>query len=144
MGLPTLQADRSNLLYWGKRNGIIYAVTHNGLGYRCGYVRLNPEHVWHGMGYDEIPCAVHGGLTYCGHDTESKDYWIGFDCAHSFDAQDPSLPSDVKLDSYASTSAIVRDLEYVKDQCRQLCDQASLANTLHTLSQITTTTGETK
>jgi hypothetical protein len=44
-----------------------------------GYVTLPKSHKWVKKSYDEIDCAVHGGLTY----KEGRE--IGFDCNHAYD-----------------------------------------------------------
>ena len=52
-------------------------------GHLCGYVRIPENHPHFTDHYDDIPIEVHGGLTYS--EEEKHGYWIGFDCAHSFD-----------------------------------------------------------
>lgn len=44
-----------------------------------GYVRLPDGHPWMGLGEDDIPVDVHGGLTY------KNGPWIGFDTVHAGD-----------------------------------------------------------
>jgi hypothetical protein len=52
-------------------------------------------------------------------------WWLGFDCAHSMDAQDPSLPSEHKMPTFGR--GLIRNQEYVEQQCLFLCDQAAEA-----------------
>lgn len=98
-----------------------WMIVHNGMGFRCGYVKVNPGHPWHGKDYNDIEASVHGGLTFGEHDepchkvcectcrgpkdtapitqhsilcpVAKKDdgFWVGFDCAHSQDSPDPDL-----------------------------------------------------
>lgn len=144
-----LPADR--VLAKGTHAGHEWVVTHNGRGYRCGYVKVLPGHPWHGQDYNSIDCDVHGGLTFgekdepCGKG-EDDGYWIGFDCGHYGDEPDPSLPNssankygaDPVLHSFFEFSDSlcakpiaalpgVRTQEYVEEQCRSLCEQANKA-----------------
>jgi hypothetical protein len=93
-----------DVLNRGEHAGFEWMVIHNGRGYRCGYIKVNPGHPWHGVGYDDVRAAdgdnpaVHGGLTFAEAD-ESCDaggpdsgWWLGFDCVHWHDEPDPSLP----------------------------------------------------
>lgn len=55
-----------------------------GYGWGNGYVILPKDHAFHGVGYDDIPVTVHGGLTYA--KTEPNGDWmVGFDTCHSGD-----------------------------------------------------------
>jgi hypothetical protein len=55
-----------------------------------GYVALPKGHPWYEMDYADIPCDVHGGLTFaqpC--NIFESDYWmIGFDTAHCDDTKE--------------------------------------------------------
>jgi hypothetical protein len=112
----------------GAHAGFKWMVTHNAMGYRCGYVRIPMGHPWHGKAYDSVDTDVHGGLTFAHPDEPyNKDqpedgWWIGFDCAHSGDAPDPELPGSERLHSMWGT---VRTQDYVESQCRFLCQQAA-------------------
>lgn len=77
-----------------KVKGYDCLITRNTMLVWCGYVGLKPDHPWYGKPYNDIDCDAYGGLTYgehCNgvvcHKTDGDDdlYWIGFDCAHSFD-----------------------------------------------------------
>lgn len=114
----------------GEHLGFKWTVVHNGMGYRCGYIRVPKNHPWHGKGYDDINADVHGGLTFaekdvpCGQGELDDGYWVGFDCAHCRDAQDPTLPCDKDIKMF-NLGSIVRTQKYVENECRELCKQAS-------------------
>lgn len=142
----SIAVDRpKDVLASGNHSGHEWMVVHNGMGYRCGYVKVCPGHPWHGKDYGDIEADVHGGLTFaeadkpCGKGGEDDGYWIGFDCWHSGDAKDLALLSeDARNESfdrefyqshpqYADLKDyyVVRDQEYVEAECRSLCDQAA-------------------
>ena len=125
------------LLATASCKGLNWAVLHNGMGFRCGYVRLLPGHPWHGKHYDEIDAKVHGGLTYAAADDDGG-WWIGFDCGHCDDARDPSLPMPALLKGMTRSSPprgqVIRTQEYVEQQCQLLCEQAALAGASRNLS----------
>ena len=112
-----------------------WEVTGNGIGYRCGYVRIPPGHPWHGKNYDDMRTVdgdwpdVHGGLTFAGPDTdcgkggEDNAWWLGFDCAHAGDAPDPELPG--YLDQVGALGGVVRTTDYVAAECRNLIAEAA-------------------
>lgn len=70
-------------------------------GALCGYVGVSKEHRYYEKGYDGIDVEVHGGLTFSGKCQETQNecegvchkapegqddiWWLGFDCAHSWD-----------------------------------------------------------
>ena len=58
-------------------------------GLANGYVAIPKDHPWYGMEYHDIPCDIHGGLTFsrtC--IIFDSEYWmIGFDTAHCDDNQ---------------------------------------------------------
>jgi len=115
----------------GTHAGLEWVIVNNGMGFRCGYVRLPKGHPWHGKGYDDINPDVHGGLTFaepdepCDKPGDDNAYWIGFDCAHGGDARDPDLPSECHYLSPFS-GGTVKTQEYVEAECRRLCEQAAL------------------
>lgn len=131
------------LLAKGEHAGFQWEVTKNGLGYRCGYVRVPKGHPWHGRDYDDESMwdvDVHGGLTFakpdthCGKDGEDDAWWFGFDCAHAGDAPDPSLRGRAGrgmadlfsvFDGSFSYSGTVKTTEYVAVECRRLAEQAA-------------------
>lgn len=128
-----------------------WEIVHNGHGYRCGYVRLLPDHPW----YEKLntSCAdiglyvsVHGGITFAEYGTPcpthgpKAEWWVGFDCAHLGDRQDFSLPFD---ESHEKSRKIllaydarvektykgytIKDTAYVEAECKRLIDQAEEA-----------------
>jgi hypothetical protein len=137
MCLSVKVADPSCVLSEGKHEGFEFNTVHNGMGYRCGYVKVEEGHPWHGKGYDDVDAEAHGGLTFargdvpCDADGPDTGWWLGFDCGHSGDAQDPDLPSEHSMGRYSmgryGLDGVVRDQEYVEAQCRSLCEQAKAA-----------------
>lgn len=131
MCLSIANARPSDVLARGIHAGHEWMAIHNGMGYRCGYVKVQPGHPWHGVAAEEIDVDVHGGLTFSEHDQpcanpDGKDdgYWVGFDCAHYMDAQDPSLPPSRDGVQLGHRDGVVRTQEYVESECRNLCEQA--------------------
>jgi hypothetical protein len=123
-----------NILNEGNHAGYDWRVVHNGMGYRCGYVKVFEGHPWFKKHYDDIKANAHGGLTYSD-DSEDGGWWVGFDCAHHMDAPDPSL--DVEDRMMASIWSLglggtVRSQEYVENECKCLCEQAAECPTLST------------
>lgn len=118
----------------GEHHGFEWMVIHNGSGYRCGYVRVPSGHPWHGKSYHDLGVEIHGGLTFaeadvpCDAPGADNDWWLGFDCAHSFDAPDPELPQSDLGFSWRPLlfgSSTIRTQKYVETECRSLCQQAS-------------------
>jgi hypothetical protein len=75
-----------------KSNGFRCVVIFVRQSHRCGYVRIPKRHIAFIVGsYDDLPIAVHGGLTFGGQiDILEKDanyIWFGFDCGHSGDRE---------------------------------------------------------
>lgn len=111
----------------GDHAGHKWLIAHNGMGFRCGYVHVPVGHIWHGKDYDSIQADTHGGMTYAESDTEKDGgWWAGFDCAHSGDAPDPSLPASSRMPHHAGDE--IRTQEYVESECRSLCEQAEKAH----------------
>ena len=75
--------------------------------------------------------SAHGGLTFS--DTQpsplaDEGWWFGFDCAHAWDAKDPSIMSASALDleakyGFGDTGNVIRTTGYVEEQCRGLAEQ---------------------
>ena len=135
-----------SVLATGEHAGFQWTVTNNGMGYRCGYVRVPQGHPWHGQHYGDIEADVHGGLTFAEPDVpygkggDDNAYWVGFDAAHSGDLPDPSLPGATQskygvfgpmgfMLDMADDMSGVRTQEYMEVECRSLCDQAAKAMT---------------
>jgi hypothetical protein len=133
-------------LEWRHRGVPCLMVRNMEIGNWCGYAAVPPGHPWHGKDTDEFEDAirveVHWGLTYadaCAGDIchvplpgEPGDvWWLGFDCAHAFDA----TPFTAKLRadqgfgfrSAADAGEVYRDVAYVRAQCEQLADQVIAA-----------------
>lgn len=87
----------------------------------CGYVALPLHHPYFDKDIEEIPCEVHGGVTYAEPSLALVDadgalqvWWIGFDCLHIGDAV-PSIP--------ALSQGVYRDEKFVEEQLRALVAQ---------------------
>lgn len=120
------------ILSSGTHENFDWAVLHNGMGYRCGYVRVPSGHPWEGKDYNEIDANVHGGLTYGDRDKDGS-WWIGFDCGHYCDARDPSLsmPKPIRALTKATLDiGVIRDQAFAEKECRFLCEQALIATRL--------------
>lgn len=119
----------NDVLETGEHCGFEWVVTHNTMGYRCGYVKVPLGHPWHGLDYNDVHADVHGGLTFAEPDEDCGEggddaYWLGFDCAHSGDSPDPNLPSETSQ-YFSRFNGRVRTQEYVVNQCKELCLQAA-------------------
>ena len=58
---------------------------------------------------------------------ESDLWWLGFDCGHSGDAQDPELLEHFGTTVYAwNYDGVVRTKEYVENECKSLAEQLVL------------------
>lgn len=114
-----------SVLAKGNHLGFEWRVCENGNGHRCGYVEIPKGHPFYGKGYDESDLYVHGGITYADRGVGTNSWWLGFDCAHSGDAQDPSLPGYAP--SRFPAYGVIRTTEYVQEECEGLCRQASEA-----------------
>lgn len=76
--------------------------------YYCGYVAVPYWHPAYEKKYDNLHIQCHGGLTYSDHNLLGQDYpawWIGFDCAHFYDIDNP------------------KDINFVRQECRNIVDQ---------------------
>ena len=129
----SIAIDRpEDILSKGEHHGFEWMVIHNGSGYRCGYMRVPLGHPWHGKSYNDLNVEVHGGLTFaradvpCDAPGADTDWWLGFDCAHAFDAPDPELPQErppyVLRPLFSDCE--IRTQEYVEAECKSLCQQA--------------------
>ena len=135
MCLPMAVDSPERILGRGEHLGFEWMVLGNHMGYRCGYVRVMPDHPWHGKGYNDVQDAsgdcpdCHGGLTFaaadkaCDKPGDDNGWWLGFDCGHWGDAPDPELPD--YHESYFGGGGEVRTQAYVEAQCRHLCSQAA-------------------
>lgn len=98
-------------------------VIFNKMGFRCGYVGVQPEHPWWGKNYDEygpeeIQC--HWGLTYSGHgENFSNDnlWYFGFDCGHYGDGTEISKAKEYGLVDNDRTYIIIKTFEDQMNAC---------------------------
>jgi len=89
--------------------------------------RIDGKIVMTPVEYDEAIDSLnaHGGITYCGTDLDIHDnvsdqpdeyyWWIGFDCAHSFDFM-PGMP-------IIHAGATYRDVNFVREEVTSLAKQ---------------------
>jgi hypothetical protein len=141
----SIAIDRpENVLAKGEHLGFQWVIVHNDMGYRCGYVRVPLGHSWHGKDYNDLNVEVHGGLSFaeadvpCDAPGADTDWWLGFDCAHAFDAPDTELArsssgsflsrgNNPLIEGY-SPRYEVRTQAYTENECRSPCQQASSAS----------------
>lgn len=125
------------VLETGEHLGYEYAVTHNGKGYRCGYVRVPAGHPFYGLNRHALDVEIHGSVTFaeadvpCEKEGDDTSWWIGFDCAHALDAPDPELLAPQLSDGIPPCplwyGEEVRSADYVRSECYSLCRQAAAA-----------------
>lgn len=149
MCLPIAVRFPESVLESGKHAGHEYVIVKNGIGYRCGYVKVEAGHPWHGKGYDDVSAEVHGGLTFaapdepCDKGGPDSGYWLGFDCGHAGDAKDPAIMTaeqiawEEKLNreffaKYPEHANLperdtIKTTDYVRSECFRLCEQAAAA-----------------
>ena len=124
-----------DVLDQGMHNGFEWIILANrNIGVRCGYIKVLPEHPWHGKHYDDVSADVHGGLTFseadvpCDAEGEDNGWWLGFDCGRVGDGWDRSIASHPdQLSDTMVTQGPIRDTDYVRDECIALANQASHA-----------------
>lgn len=126
-----------NVIERGRVSGLDYLIVGLSIGHRCGYVRLPEGHPWHDVSSEDEALdgvRVHGGVTFYGELDEAEGIWLGFDCAHSDDARDPSLYDD----EYRAIQAkhpwptfgrkqTIRTTDYVRAECKHLAEQIAEA-----------------
>lgn len=119
-------------LSWKTEAGLPGMIVRNGMGGLCGYVAVVEGHMAFGLGCGDVSVDVHGGITYgsacAGHICHVPEpgepdhvWWLGFDCAHSFDA----VPGEIAWDrkhGYA-TRGEYRDVDYVTAEVEKLAAQ---------------------
>jgi hypothetical protein len=110
--------DEPDTLMWMDRGYACEIMRSGSIGHLCGYVTVPITHPWHGVFYDDAPVAnitVHGGITYA--EADDKGWKVGFDCAHLYDLLPGHKHPPIEEATY-------RDLDFVKEQVRQVVDQA--------------------
>lgn len=119
----------SNVLEKGEFSGFQYVITHNFMGFRCGYVRVPSGHSFHGSADHDGVLDVHGGITFaeadvpCDAPGDDSAWWLGFDCGHYLDSPDPSLPGCTHSLASAFYDGEIRDTDYVRGECESLAAQ---------------------
>jgi hypothetical protein len=115
-------------------NGYQVLVIATPMGHRCGYVGVPKDHKYYEVDYnaiDNIDC--HGGLTFSGRftDVDPELWFIGFDCAHAWDAKDPELleePYESIHRDYElvfDTESVIRTNAFCLDECSKIIEQIS-------------------
>jgi hypothetical protein len=123
--------------------GLPCLIHRNYIGSWCGYVGVSPDLLTYLNvdDLDELPLAVHGGITFTNtclvhpnatngegicHVPEPGEpdsvFWFGFDCAHYMDLG----PADVGVNNihiWSAAGRVYRDMAYVKAECESLAKQ---------------------
>lgn len=96
----------------------IFFDVHGGITYSGD--RNYPIEIWHFEKLDNRSCAT----------LYSQPFWLGYDCAHTGDAKDPSIMSEKQKEinrkynlDFVYEGGIIRTLDYCKDQCDSLAYQ---------------------
>lgn len=89
-----------------------------------GYIALPTGHKWHGKSWDELPCEVHGGITWAEPrlpwDEEDGDrHWIGFDTCHAGDMVPGLLACNFSGDTFKDEDYVVAELISLAEQAAQ-------------------------
>lgn len=88
-----------------------------------GYIKIPQGHLWYRMDKEEINARVHGGLTFS--DSADDVWWVGFDCGHGYDFSPVYNRLPIAIRAPSIKDLPYRDLEYVKQECRRLAEQAA-------------------
>ncbi len=124
----SLPIKETSILSRGSHEGFEWFTARYALHYRAGYVRVSEGHPWYRKTESDVQPTpeIHGGLTFaerCG-----NGWWLGFDCGHDCDLEDPALlPPGVTPMEPSTWFASVRSEQYVEAECRSLCEQAAAA-----------------
>jgi len=115
-------------------------------GYLCGYVKIPKDHPLYGKNIFEshYDFDVHGGATFSQIPTWDDNFWIGFDCAHSYDIvpsmeylekHEPALIKIKKeneelfkllnLERNSIFDKTYRNMNFAIEECKRLVDQIS-------------------
>lgn len=120
---------------------ICLAERHPRNGHWCGYVAVESDHPWYGLGEELLEgwLAVHGGITLAGtldHRPGSRKagrksgpgtsgplWWFGFHCGHPWD-RSPSEAGDTEADEAQTDPPDgYRTLDYVRSECERLAEE---------------------
>ena len=137
MSINWIKTERpERVLAKGTHKGFEYVVAHDGIGWRCGYIKVLYGHPWYAitwMGLEER-CSVdaHGGVNYADYD-DQEGYWVGFSCDHAGDRIDPDLAKDEPTKQRYMKRCLSYPEDYqlwttemVVDECKRLCEQAAV------------------
>ena len=115
-----------HLYYTDRETGYECRLRRNPVYAWCGYVEVAEDHPIFKKDYVTLNeyLGVHGGITWSDYPPMEKFSWgdekiwfVGFDCSHAYDLSPASRSRLVIADqSY-------RDLEYVKNEVKNLCRQ---------------------
>lgn len=119
----------------GKLFGFDYCILeHPRMKHLLGYLAVPADHPWFRKDYNKINCTVHGGLTFAGdndgypYKAEGDVWWVGFDCAHSYDRM-PGMEA-IEKEKYGweplyQEGATYKDRDYVFNEIMKMAEQAS-------------------
>lgn len=90
-----------------------------------GYLAIPAGHKWHGKPWHELPCEVHGGITWAEarlpwEKEDGEEHWIGFDTCHAGDLVPGLSLSNPSCDTF-------KDEDYVFAELTSLAEQAAQA-----------------
>ncbi|HLD91385.1 MAG TPA: hypothetical protein VI911_10270 [Patescibacteria group bacterium] len=115
----------------------LYCIKDNKIGFLCGYVFIPWYHQKYNINFQEESNSldVHGGITYENKDLERctillpEGKWIGFDCAHLGDLQDPEyfkLPGNRNINLSMGRLDTFKDRNYVLNEIISMIEQLGL------------------
>jgi hypothetical protein len=111
------EAEPNEVVWNDEVTGLPCLIVRDTFGYLSGFVGVQENSRYHGMGAGEVFFSTHGGVAAAGR--KSSDplrrglWWFGFDCAHHLDVV-PGLPGQ---------SGEYRDIDYVRTECSKLATQ---------------------
>lgn len=111
-------------------------------GYLCGYVKIPEYHpLYNNQNAFDLDFDVHGGITFNEFYLDTKDWYIGFDCAHSTDVIPSMIDIRKKIneemkekhpkifESYpncAIFNSSYKTVDFVIEECKKLAEQLYL------------------
>ena len=137
--------EEPDVVEWRESGVSCLVVRMSDIGHLNGYVGVPEGHPWWGVGYDDIKCGVHGGLTYSAHATwehlpdmgapitvnDEGLWWVGFDCNHSGDFA-PGMGVDSYTNSYTNSyTGSYKTIGYVVAEIECIVQQALEAKRDH-------------